>query len=171
GDTLIVWRGSIPFLAAIGALLVPAAALGLQSAATDGTLVVQNGSAPKGTPVVTLVIKGAAIGQVSGYGKIQISDERPGDPYTPEVTGADWQKTVDDGTQWGGARGFHFRAVGGVYKITIWGNGVDLVASGTGSAFLTGSAGPPLRDGKYSINGADFKSLPALTTRQLTFGS
>src|SRR5262245_52093057 len=46
GDTLIVMRRSIPFLAVLTALLAPAAALAVQSATTDGTLVVKNGNAP-----------------------------------------------------------------------------------------------------------------------------
>jgi hypothetical protein len=164
-------RRLVVICATLAVLAVPAAALALQQAPGDGTLVVKNGSAPKGTPVVTLVIRGAAIGQVTGYGKILISDQRPGDEVTPEVTGADWQKDRgDEGTLWSGARGFRFRAVSGVYKVTIWGSGVDIVASGSGSVFLTGSAEAPARDGLYSLNGAEFKSLPALTTRQLTIG-
>jgi hypothetical protein len=150
---------------------MPAAA---PAAPGDGTLVVKNGSAPKGTPVVTLVIKGAAIGQVTGYGKIQISDPHPDDVFTPEVTGADWQKDKGaDGILWGSGSGsFRFRVVGGAYyyKITIWGSGVDLVASGRGTAILTGSAEAPARDGTFSLNGGEFKSLPARTTAALTIG-
>jgi hypothetical protein len=155
--------------ASFAALAVPAAVLAAP-ADTSGTLVVKNGMAPQGTPVVTLVIRGAAIGQVTGSGRIQIKDESPDDPYTAEVTGADWQVDKGDaGTRWGGP-GFSFRAVGGAYTITIWGSGVNLVASGRGSAFLTGSAEAPGRDGRYSLNGHDFQSLPALTTRALTIG-
>jgi hypothetical protein len=166
-------RRFLVFFATLGALAVPAGALGMSTAPGDGTLVVKNGSAPKGTAVVTLVIRGAAIGQVTGYGKILISDPRPGDDFAPEVTGADFQKSKgEEGTLWGGGGGFRFRVVGGgYYKITIWGSGVDLVASGHGTAFLTGSAEAPARDGVYSLNGSDFKSLPALTTRQMTIGS
>jgi hypothetical protein len=157
--------------ATLAALAVPAAALGVHTAPGDGTLVVKNGSAPKGTPVATLVIRGAAIGQVGGAGKIQISDESPDDGSTFEVTGSDWHKDRgDSGTVYGGA-GFRFRAVGGLYKITIYGSSVDLVASGRGTVFLTGSAEAPARDGVYSLNGAEFKSLPAMTTRQLTIGT
>jgi hypothetical protein len=154
------------------ALAVPAAALGVAAAPGDaGTLVVKDGSAPKGTAVATLVIRGAAIGQITGSGKILISDETPDDGYTFEVTGSDWHKEIDTGTLYRGAGpDFRFRAVGGLYKITIYGSGVDLVASGRGTVFLTGSPEAPARDGVYSLNGGDFKSLPALTTRQLTIG-
>jgi len=170
GDTLEHMRRRIFLSASLAALAVPAAALAASTAPGDGTLVVRNGSAPKGTPVVTLVIRGAAIGQVTGAGKILISDETPDDGFTPEVTGSDWHKDKgEDGMLWGGA-GFRFRAVGGLYKITIYGSGVDLVASGRGTAFLTGSAEAPNRDGVYSLNGGDFRSLPAQSTRQLTIG-
>jgi hypothetical protein len=151
--------------ASLAALVVPAAVLaGSGGSAEAGTLVVKNGMAPLGTPVVVLVIRGAAIGQVTGYGRILIRDESPDDEHTPEVTGADWQKDQKDkgqqATVWGGP-GFRFRAVGGAYTITIWGSGVNLVASGRGTVALTGSPEAPLRDGEYSLNGGDFRSLPA----------
>jgi hypothetical protein len=151
----------------MAALAAPAAAAG---ATADGTLVVKNGIAPQGTPVVVLVIRGAAIGQITGSGRILINDESPDDSFSPEVTGADWHKQKGvNGTMYGGP-GFRFRAVGGAYTITIWGSGVNLVASGRGSVLLTGSTETPYRDGVYSLNGDDFRSLP-LTTRELTIGS
>lgn len=151
------------------ALALPAGVPAAGQAASDGTLVVENGAAPQGTPVITLVIRGAAIGQISGSGKILISDGTPDDAFSAEVTGADWRRDRADGTLWRGA-GFKFRAVGGLYKITIWGSGVDLVASGYGTAILTGSTEAPGRDGVYSLNGADFRSLPAMPTRPLAIG-
>jgi hypothetical protein len=153
-------------------LAVPAAALAAQAGPYDGTLVVKNGSAPRGVPVVTLVIRGAAIGEVSGVGKIVIDDPTPGDGFDPEVTGADWHRDSGDSgtaTVWGGTD-FRFRAVGGVYKITIYGAGVSLVASGHGTVTLAGSSDTPTRDGVFSLNGGDFRSLPATPTKQLTIG-
>jgi hypothetical protein len=157
--------------ASLAALAVPAAALaGAGAHADTGTLVVKNGIAPAGTPVVVLVIRGAAIGQVTGSGRILIRAESPADEETAEVTGADWQKDKgDQGRLWGGP-GFRFRAVGGIYTITIWGSGVNLVASGRGSVVLTGSPEAPSRDGEYSLNGGDFKSLPSTATRPLPIG-
>jgi hypothetical protein len=55
--------------------------------------------------------------------------------------------------------------VGGTYRITIYGSGVDLVASGFGNAIVTGSTDVPGRDGTYSSNGNDFHSLPASPTK------
>jgi hypothetical protein len=157
--------------ASLAALAVPAAALaGAGAHADTGTLVVKNGIAPAGTPVVVLVIRGAAIGQVTGSGRILIKAESPADEETVEVTGAPSQKDKgDQGRLWWGP-GFRFRAVGGIYTITIWGSGVNLVASGRGSVVLTGSPEAPFRDGEYSLNGGDFKSLPWLSTRQLPIG-
>jgi hypothetical protein len=164
-------RRKVVTCAFLAALSIPASALAAETASNDGSLVVKNGSAPKGTAVVTLVIRGAASGQITGAGKIVISDESPDDPYAPEVTGADWSKDkVDGGRVWSGA-GFKFRAVGGLYKITIYGSGIDLVASGHGTVYLTGIAEAPSRDESYPPNGGEFRSLPGNTTRQLTIGS
>lgn len=148
---------------------MPAVALAIRDAPGDGTLVVKNGSAPRGTPVVTLVIRGAVIGQIT-QGAVVIDDPTPGDGFSPEVTGASWRKDVGDTTQkWGGVD-FRFRAVGGSYRITIYGSGVDLVASGHGNVILAGSPDLPTRDGLFSLNGGDFRSLPATPTKQLTVG-
>ena len=158
--------------ASLATLAVPAVALATQAGPDDGTLVVKNGSAPRGVPVVTLVIRGAAIGQVAGVGKIVIDDPTPGDGFDPEVTGADWHRDSGNSgtaTMWGGTN-FRFRAVGGVYKITIYGSGIDLVASGHGTVTLAGTTDTPSRDGVFSLNGGDFRSLPATPTKQLTIG-
>lgn len=162
-------RRTVVICASLVALVVPAAALAIRDAPGDGTLVVKNGSAPRGTPVVTLVIHGAAIGHIFG-GTIVIDDPITGDGFTPEVTGASWRKDIGDTTtKWGGVD-FRFRAVGGSYKITIYGSGVDLVASGHGNVILAGSSDLPTRDGFFSLNGGDFRSLPATPTKQLTIG-
>jgi len=162
-------RRTVVICVSLVALAVPAVALAIRDAPGDGTLVVKNGSAPRGTPVVTLVIRGAVIGQIT-QGAVVIDDPTPGDGFSPEVTGASWRKDVGDTTQkWGGVD-FRFRAVGGSYRITIYGSGVDLVASGHGNVILAGSPDLPTRDGLFSLNGGDFRSLPATPTKQLTVG-
>ena len=94
----------------------------------------------------------------------------PGRRVRPRGHGADWHRdSGDTATTWGGTD-FRFRAVGGVYKITIYGSGVDLVASGHGTVILAGSTDTPARDGVFSLNSGDFKSLPATPTKQLTIG-
>ena len=142
---------------------VPAAALAAQSATGDGSLVVKNGSAPQGTPVVVLTITGSVIGHVD-KGRIVIDTGINGD--TPDVTGAEWRgDSARSATAqvWRGLD-FKFRAVAGKNMLVlVYGSGVDLVAIGKGTVKLAGvpdSGG----DGKYSLNGADFLSLPGTQT-------
>jgi hypothetical protein len=155
----------------------PAAAALTRPSTGEGTLVVQNadngdGIAPGARPVVTLVIHGFVIGQVAEQGRIAIYDLDPTDQSTPEVTGAlsheDVSRTVrtqdglqtQAGTQWTGT-GFRFRAVDGTYRVVIWGSGVYLFASGDqGRVWFTGQADAPLGDGRYSLNGDPWRSLP-----------
>lgn len=148
----------------------------------DGTLVVQNadngdGIAPGTRPVVTLVIHGFVIGQVAEQGRIQIYDLDSTDQSEPEVTGAlshsDVSRTVhtltgtqtQTGTQWTGT-GFRFRAIDGTYRVVIWGSGVYLFASGDkGQVWFTGQQDPRVPDGRFSLNGDDWRSLPIVGTR------
>jgi len=153
------------------ALAVPAVAWSMAQAPGDGTLVIKNGAAPKGVPVVTLIISGAAIGRISNYGTIVIDDATPFDPYSPEVSGYDWHKDITGtATKWVGA-GMKFRAVGGTYKITIYGSGVDLSAVGSGYVTLSGIPDSTANDGVYSLNGDSFHSLPASPLVKLTLGT
>lgn len=157
--------------ALLGVLAVPSAALAMRDAPGDGSLVIQNGNAPHG-PVVTLVLRGAAIGQITGYGKLVIQDLTPDNGAPPEVTGFGWHRNIvtdkvtgDTADVWGSTDTLRFRAVGDTYRITIYGSDVDLVASGNGNAILAGSPDTPTRDGRYSLNGGDFHSLPAVPTK------
>ena len=153
------------------ALAVPAAAWSMTQAPGDGTLVIKNGAAPKGVPVVTLIITGAAIGRISNYGTIVIDDSTPLDSFSPEVSGFDSHKDVSGtATKWVGV-GMKFRAVGGTYKITIYGSGVDLSAVGSGFVTLSGIPDSTTGDGVYSLNGDTFHSLPASPLVKLTLGT
>jgi hypothetical protein len=148
-------------------LAVPAAAWAFAQSPNDGSLVVKNGTAPKGVPVITLVIKGAAIGRVTGLGTIVIDDTTPADPFSPEVTGWDWHKDIDTATKWSGTN-MKFRAVGGTYKITIYGSGVYISAIGTGRVVsLAGIPDQTTGDGVYSFNDDPFKSLPTTPLTQV----
>jgi len=157
-------------------LAVPAVAFALHSTPGDGTLVVKDGVAPKGQPVVQLVITGSAIGRVRGLGKILIDSATASS--NPEVTDADGCKNLasDDPRQiYGSAilctgNNFRFRAVKDTYAITIYGSGVYLLAIGQGKAILSGTPGDPLDDGYYSLNGNDFRSLPGIASKPLLIG-
>jgi hypothetical protein len=163
----------IAFLfAASTALAVPALAVAVP-AVGDGSLVVRNGQAPVGTPVVALTITGSVIGHVSN-GKLVIDAGVNPDPdKAPQVTGADWR---GDSTKIANAqvyRGddFRFRAVGGTYTVLVYGTNVDLVAAGMGTVRLAGMPDTPKGDGRYSLNGNDFVSLPGTQTEKRSIGS
>jgi hypothetical protein len=170
------------FSLAIAALAAPAAGLAAtSSAADDGVLVVKNAQAPyfplniaKSTPVVQLKITGSVIGQVTDGGYIVI-DPGPNPANPPEVTGAGQaaQSSKSDTAQvWNSPNsGFKFRAVGGKFTILIYGSTVNLVAVGTGSVVLAGMPDTPHGDGRYSINGNDFISMPGQPVKQLIAGA
>jgi hypothetical protein len=162
------------------AVAAPAGASALTQTPDNGTLVVQNadngdGIGPGARAVVTLVVHGFVIGRVQDQGRIRIFDLDPTDQTPPEVTGAlshqDVSRTVDGqqqtGTQWSGTN-FRFRAVDGTYRVVIWGSGVYLFASGDqGQVWFTGNADAPTSDGRYSLNGGDWRSLPLQGSRDI----
>jgi hypothetical protein len=163
----------IAFLCAgTAALCVPALALAVPSAG-DGSLVVKNGQAPQGTPVVSLQITGSVIGQVD-HGKLVIDAGANPDPGTaPQVTGADWRgdSAKSDTAQIYKGDQFRFRAVGGRYTVLVYGTGIDLVAVGSGTVRLAGMPDVPSGDGRFSLNGNDFSSLPGSQTDKRSIGS
>ncbi len=156
----------------LGALALPATALALHEAAGDGTLVVKSASAPSSVAVVTLVINGTAIGHVSTGSPDQADTVVIDDPNHTDDIGASitngapslTRKTVSDTETKFVGSDFRFRAAGGVYKIWIYGSGVDLFAVGKGNVVLQGQSDPKVPDGKYSFNGGDWHSLPGTPT-------
>jgi len=159
------------FLLALAALAVPVAAQASHLAAGDGTLVVKNGSAPDGVPVVRLTVTGSVIGQVGPSGGRIIIDSGP-KGVVPEVSaGTAHDVSPKDTAQWWASNdSFKFRAVGGHFTIVIYGSGVSLFAVGSGKVVLQGLPDTPKGDGRYSLAGADFVSLPGSPTKQLLFG-
>jgi hypothetical protein len=155
-------------------IAVPAAALAAPTATGDGSLVVTNGQAPwpSTTPVVSLTITGSVIGQVE-HGKLVIDAGPNADlDAQPQVTGAEWRgdsTKVPTAQIWRGS--FKFRAVGGSYTVLVYGTGVNLVAVGTGTVRLAGIPDMGPGDGKYSLNGANFVSLPGTQTDKRIIGS
>jgi len=161
------------------AIAVPAAAVAGIGAPGDGSLVVKNGQAPytpggaPNVPVVQLTITGSVIGQVTA-GKLVI-DAGPNADATaePQVTGAglpgDSPRSAT-AQVWKGT-GFKFRAIGGTYTVLVYGTGVNVVAVGTGTVRLAGQPDTPYGDGRYSLNGEDFVSLPGVQTDKRSIGS
>jgi hypothetical protein len=88
----------------------------------------------------------------------------------PQVTGWEWtgpSTKIDSAQVWKGTD-LTFRAVGGKYTILVYGSGVNLVAAGKGTVKLAGIPDTPVGDGKYSLNGVDFVSLPGTQTDKLS---
>jgi hypothetical protein len=158
--------------AACAALVAPAATLAMIAAAGDGSLVIKNGAAPDGVPVVQLTITGSVIGRVTDFGKI-IIDPGPNPDSLPQVIGAGKALDVkgsDTAQMWIGGD-FTFRAVGGKFTILVYGSHVNLVAAGTGKARVAGMPDMTTGDGRYSLNDSDFRSLPSVQTARLPIGS
>ena len=163
-------------------LALPAGAL---SASGDGSLVVQNGAAPwdasadwtgvvpaSDTAVVALRITGSVIGKVRDQGRILIDAGNDPDAVV-QVVGAGRPgdaKRSDTAQVWTG-KDFTFRAVGGTFTILVYGSHVNLVAAGHGAARLAGLPDTPTGDGKYSLNDAEFRSLPGVQTAKLAIGT
>lgn len=148
----------------------------------DGSLVVQNGAAPWSSvktagqpadvPVAQFQISGSVIGHVDGLGRIVID---AGDDTDASVTvlgagrPADWKKS-DTAQMWTGTD-FKFRAVNGTFTILVYGSDVNLVAVGKGKVRLAGLPDTPRLDGHYSLNDADFRSLPSVQSPNLSIGT
>ena len=159
------------------ALAAPAAALALKT--DDGTLVVQNGSAPRTVAVITLVVDGTALGHVSTgspdqVDKVVIQDFNNGSGdigasitnSAPTLT----RTSTTDKTSFVGSD-FRWRAANGTYRIWIYGSGVNVFAVGRGTVVLQGKADPGAPDGRYSLDGQDWHSLPSVPSDLLHFGS
>ena len=158
------------FCAFLLAVAAPAVALAAHEG-FDGSVVVKNGTGSGKTPVVVLHVTGSVIGEVDGQGKITVDPGVGGVP--PQVTGTNLatQSDPDSTSQtWkSGPDGFKFRAVNGTFTILIWGSQVNLVALGKGWVKLAGSQDIPKSDGRFSLNGDDWKSLPGTQSDRLVF--
>lgn len=155
-------------------IAVPTAALAAPASTGDGSLVVRKGQAPQNVPVAVLQITGSVIGAVGGYGRLVI-DAGPNatGSQEPLVTGAGLpsDSARSPTAQVWKATDFTFRAVGGTYTVLVYGTGVNLVAVGSGKVRLAGIPDTPVADGKYSLNGDDFASLPGTQTDWRVIGS
>ena len=161
----------IPALLAV--LAIPAAtAAGAAAPAKRGYLVVSGAAGDggvSGRPVATVIITGFVLGRVAQEGKVDIiqlpSVNGQGAPQaTPGVstrTIRHWHghKHIT-GKEFSGSN-FRFRALGGQYRVVVRGSGIYLFAGGGGTVTLRGSSANPNADGKYSVNGGRFRSLPA----------
>ena len=168
-------------------LTLPAAASSRASVqATPGYLVVRKAAGDggvNGNPVATLIIQGFVLGRVSQQARVDIvqipsatgqgaPQVRGGDVFTKAIR---WHRTPARPQGFAGKRyigsNFRFRAIGGIYRVVVWGSGVYLFAGGEGHVQLRGSSHYPLHDGEFSVDGGRFRSLPEKPlTRQIGRG-
>jgi hypothetical protein len=166
-------RRILLLLAGAAVLTLPAAAAARAEShhAAPGFLVVRhalNDDGATGKPVATIAVQGFVIGHIKQEGAVAIYHFGPG--AAAQVSGVDIRRQhvtfygqggTQGGTKFSGSD-FRFRAVGGVWRVVVYGAGISLYAAGKiRSVSLHGSAASPRTDGRYSFNGAPFASLPS----------
>jgi len=156
---LLSMRRLAVLLCALG-LAVPATALAIELLPGDGTLVVDNAQG-----VIVLNVRGGVIGRLD-QGTIEITDPIVGDGLAPKVYG--YQQRIQlPGVrrfQYSGQSDMRFRLIGGLYRIRIAGQGIDLSVVGKGSVLLDGS-GFSEQQGRFQLNGGSFQAMPDEATR------
>jgi hypothetical protein len=157
--------------ATLAVLVLPAASsAGAIGQAKAGLLVVRNAEGDRGIfghPVVTVaVVKGFVLGRVAhAEARVDVFQlPTTGGEGGPQVAPAVFTR----GVRWHHVKGkeyrgsdFRFSAIGGAYRVVVWGSGVYLFAGGQGTVKLQGSSVYRGSDGAYSVNGGSFRSLPA----------
>lgn len=146
----------------LSACAVLAAALlsGIAGAAepTTGTLSVEHG---KG--VVMLDLRGSVLGRVA-LGTLRVTDQTPNDRFAPLVVGRKLtQERLGARTTIYRGQGLRFRMLGGAYRMTARGTGIDVSAVGKGAVVLDGDPRFVGDDaGLYSLDGVDCGLQPDL---------
>jgi|SRR5689334_182952 hypothetical protein len=134
-------------------LSVPAVALGVRDLPGDGTLVVDNA---RGT--VTVRARGGIIGRFD-QGRVTIVDPILGDGGVPAVYGYDRINVLGPHTTVYVGEDIRFRLIGGAYRVTVQGSGMDISAVGRGVAILDGS-GFSDQPGRFQVNGGTWQPMP-----------
>ena len=165
-DTLSAVRKAL-LVTLLVAAVIPAAALADTIAVpSDGTLSVKNGDG-----YVGLNLRGALIGLV-GQGRVEIEAPKDDDCDLLNVWGAEDEKTRLKPARVRGkgetsldlvtvcvftGKDIRFRLIG-QNQVRLDGKNISLSAVGRGPVAIKGAGG--LTDGTYSVNGADYVSLP-----------
>lgn len=164
-------RRILLLLASAAVLTLPAAAAArVQShRAAPDFLVVRTASADGGVtgrPVATVVVQGFVVGHIAQEGAVEIFHFNSNSASLAQVSGVDVARQAvtyrgdKPGTKFSGSD-FRFRAVGGYWRVVVYGAGVSLYAGGKFSQVsLHGSVFSPNTDGTYSFDGGRFASLP-----------
>jgi hypothetical protein len=135
------------------ALAVPASSAARERSPNDGTLSVRDA---RGT--IVLNARGGVIGSFA-RGAVTISDPVDGDGTGPIVTGEDFPPVErnETTTTWRGTK-VRFRIIGGAFRVTIKGRGINLSLVGKGNVTLNGAGTGD--DGTYSVNGGEYSFVP-----------
>jgi len=140
-------------------LAAPAVALAVKDLPGDGSLAVDNARG-----VIVLNVRGGIIGRMDS-GTLDILDPVAGDGLPPVVKGYQSKfQFAPRHVQYSGEGEIRFRLIGGLYRVTIAGQGVDLSVVGKGAVVLDGS-GFARQPGRFSLNGDAYQSMPDEPTR------
>ena len=158
--------------ALLAVLTAPAVAAARASASGNpGYVVVRKAvgdGGVNGRPVITLVVQGFVLGRISQEGQVDVVQlPSVSGQGAPQATPGTSTKAIRwrvgghrfTGKQFSGSN-FRFRAMGGLYRLTVRGSGIYLFAGGHGHVTLRGSSRYTRADGWYSIDGGHFRSLP-----------
>jgi hypothetical protein len=151
---------SLTFLACASALAAALAATAGAAGTVNGTL-----SVAEGRGVIEVDLRGSVIGRL-GSGTLRVIDLTPRDRFGEIVHGRDLvEETVGPRTALYRGQGIRFRMLGGAYKVTVRGRGIDLAAVGRGLVSLDGEPRPlDGGTGMYSVTGVDCGIEPLLCT-------
>jgi hypothetical protein len=147
-------RRLVLILLAVG-LAAPAVALAVKNLPGDGSLAVENARG-----VIVLNVRGGIIGRMDS-GTLEITDPIVGDGPPYRVRG--YQQKFQLGPrhwQYQGDGDIRFRLIGGLYRVTVAGQGIDLSIVGKGTVVLDGSGFTGEQPGRFSINGGAYQPMP-----------
>jgi hypothetical protein len=118
-------------------------------------------SVERGKGAVILDIRGSVLGRLT-VGMLRVTDQTPNDRFTPTVVGRKLtQERVGPKTTVYRGQGLRFRMLGGGYKMTVRGSGIDISAVGKGAVVLDGEPRFFGDDaGVYSLEGVDCDADP-----------
>ena len=128
-------------------------------APNNGTLSVKDGHG-----MVYLSSRGTLIGRVE-RGRITVTDPKPFDARRPLVLGAATVKrSANRKTTIYTGRNLRLRSTGGYFHVRFQGRGIQLSAVGRGQGLIQGLPDDPTigpsPDGLWSLNDAEYESLP-----------
>ena len=142
-------RRIVLILLVVTAALAPVGAYAAKSALGDGTLSLDGVDGR-----VVVQVRGGIIGRVD-RGIVTIRDLTPNDDSDPTVWGARDLRPDDDTLYVYHGPNIRFRLIGGGFRVTVDGRGIDVSVVGTGFATIEA------QNGLYSTSGDDCHLRPA----------